>query len=68
MSNCQHEYHPAKKGYYKLTGYINGLGLPTCDQSITYATLYCHKCGDMKEVIWADHRKQATKDNEVDDG
>ena len=67
MDSCKHEYRPAKRGYFKQTGKIGGLGLPTYDQSISYASLYCSKCGEMKEVVWADHRKQALKDSGVSD-
>ena len=62
MSECEHRYKPSKRGYYKLTGDIGGIGLPTYDQSITYATLFCEKCGDIKEVVWANHCKDKSQD------
>ena len=57
MSEHKHSYMPLKKGYYKLSGSITGIGLPGYNQSVAYATLYCPECGETKEVISADHRK-----------
>lgn len=50
MSEHEHDYRQMTgSGYYK----IDGNGRP--DQSISYAMLYCVKCGETKEVVNAIH-------------
>jgi hypothetical protein len=53
----EHNFEIAKRNYYKYTGQVGGLGLPTTDQSVAFSMLFCTKCGDTKEIIASDHRK-----------
>jgi len=50
-----HDYQTQGTGYYRLSGKANPIG-PTYDQEVSYATLFCSKCGDRKEIVWQDHR------------
>lgn len=53
MSDCTagvHEFHILKANYYKPTGQIGALGTATYEQTVTYSTLYCRKCGETREV------------------
>ena len=53
-----HDFQVAKANYYKLdSGTGNGFFGNIYNQSVVYSTLYCKKCGETKEVISADHRK-----------
>jgi len=57
---CEHKYEVLRSGYFKLTGEDNAFG-PTYDQSVAYASLFCVRCADLKEVIAADYRQQPTE-------
>jgi len=53
VSDCTagvHEFHILKANYYKPTGQIGALGTATYEQTVTYSTLYCRKCGETREV------------------
>ena len=52
----EHDFVLGKTGYLKASkNYTAGY-----DQSMSYATIYCRKCGYAKEIIWADYRSQNT--------
>lgn len=48
---CEHNYQIAKRDYYKPTGEIGVLGIPTYKQDVSYSMLYCTKCGETKEIV-----------------
>jgi len=50
-ATCEHNFQIARNGYFKSTGEIGTLGLPTYKQDIVYCMLYCTKCGETKEII-----------------
>lgn len=57
MTKCdatKHNYQIAKSGYYKLTP----SEWVTYDQTVAYAMLFCTQCGDTKEVVSQDHRRE----------
>jgi len=57
-NTCNHEFKPLKVGYYKLDKRKTELSnIIQYDQSISYATLYCPKCGCTTEVVAGDHRQ-----------
>lgn len=47
---CEHNFQIARRDYYKPDGGQNTFGR-TYDQSRTYSTLFCTKCGETKEII-----------------
>lgn len=47
---CEHNFQIAKKDFYKPDGGQNMFG-PTYDQTKTYSTLFCTKCGTTKEIV-----------------
>lgn len=49
-ATCEHNFQIAKRDYYKPDGGQNAFG-KTYDQSRTYSTLFCTKCGETKEII-----------------
>lgn len=49
-ATCEHNFQIAKRDYYKPDGGQNAFGR-TYDQSRTYSTLFCTKCGETKEII-----------------
>ena len=46
---CEHNFQIARKDYYKPDGGENILGI-TYDQTKTFSTLFCTKCGKTKEI------------------
>ncbi len=56
-NDTDHHYYTLKEDYYKHDGSEGSFG-PRYDHSIAYSTLCCRKCGKIKEVISADHRKE----------
>jgi hypothetical protein len=55
-----HAFVPMKgaTGYFKETGRRGFANLPVMDQTVSYAMLYCTKCGTTKEVVQCDYRKE----------
>lgn len=60
MPDHEHTFRPIHSPYYKRDGGTIVMlgGAASHDQSVSYVTLYCPGCGETKEVIAKDHRKQ----------
>lgn len=59
MKICEeegHQYTIASKDYYKLLDKSFG-SLGPYDQSVSYATLFCERCGETKEIVSQRHKK-----------
>lgn len=58
-----HDFFVTHKGYYKADGGRNMIG-PTYDHSVEYSMLACRRCGEAKEVVSADHRREIEEAND----
>lgn len=53
-----HDYTVLSRNYYKYSGERGPWG-PQYDQTVSYSTLFCARCGDTKEVVSQTREKVA---------